>query len=42
MVGLNRRYYSVLTSAVEDAGGPEAITAVFVDWSEEPEYLLRD
>lgn len=42
MVGLNRRYYSVLTSAIEDAGGPEAITAVFVDWSEEPEYLLRD
>ena len=42
MVGLNRRYYSVLTSAIEDAGGPEAITTVFVDWSEEPEYLLRD
>jgi predicted dehydrogenase len=42
MVGLNRRYYSVLTRAIEDAGGPEAITAVFVDWSEEPEYLLRD
>ncbi len=42
MVGLNRRYYSVLTSAIEDAGGPEAITAVFVDWSEEPEYLLAD
>jgi predicted dehydrogenase len=42
MVGLNRRYYSVLTSAIEDAGGPDAITAVFVDWSEEPEYLLRD
>lgn len=42
MVGLNRRYYSVITRAVEDAGGPDAITAVFVDWSEEPEYLLRD
>jgi predicted dehydrogenase len=42
MVGLNRRYYSVLTSAIEDAGGQDAITAVFVDWSEEPEYLLRD
>jgi predicted dehydrogenase len=42
MVGLNRRYYSVVTSAIEDAGGREAITAVFVDWSEEPEYLLRD
>ncbi len=42
MVGLNRRYYSVITRAIEDAGGPEAITAVFVDWSEEPEYLLRD
>jgi predicted dehydrogenase len=42
MVGLNRRFYSVLTRAIEDAGGPEAVTAVFVDWSEEPEYLLRD
>lgn len=42
MVGLNRRYYSVITRAIEDAGGIDAITAVFVDWSEEPEYLLRD
>ena len=42
MVGLNRRYYSVLTKAIEDAGGPQAITAVFVEWSEEPEYLLAD
>jgi predicted dehydrogenase len=42
MVALNRRYYSVLRSAIVDAGGLEAITAVFVDWSEEPEYLLKD
>ena len=42
MVALNRRYYSVLHAAIADAGGPEAITAVFVDWSEEPEYMMRD
>jgi predicted dehydrogenase len=42
MVALNRRHYSVLRSAILDAGGLDAITAVFVDWSEEPEYLMRD
>jgi predicted dehydrogenase len=40
MVGLNRRHYSVLQRAVEDAGGLEAITAVFVEWSEAPEGFL--
>jgi predicted dehydrogenase len=36
MVGMNRRHYSVVQRAVEDAGGLEAITSVFVDWSEDP------
>ena len=41
MVGLNRRNYTVLRKAVADAGGPEAITAVFVEWSEDPAHCLR-
>ncbi len=40
MVALNRRHYSVLRRALEDAGGLSAIRAVFVDWSENPRYLL--
>ncbi|MAG92450.1 MAG: hypothetical protein CMJ48_01685 [Planctomycetaceae bacterium] len=41
MVGLNRRHYSVLQNALDDAGGLEAITAVFLDWSETPERWLE-
>jgi len=40
MVGFNRRYYSVLQNALADAGGHSALTAVFVEWSEDPQYLL--
>jgi predicted dehydrogenase len=40
MVALNRRHYSVFRKAVEDAGGPEAIRGVFIDWSEDPRLLL--
>ena len=40
MVALNRRHYSVLRRAIDDAGGMSAINAVFVDWSENPRYLL--
>jgi predicted dehydrogenase len=41
MVGLNRPHYSVLRRALDDAGGLEAITAVFVDWSEDPQHCLN-
>ncbi len=40
MVGVNRRHYSVLRRAIENAGGKDAITAVFVDWSERPGVYL--
>src|SRR6185295_10063877 len=41
MVGLNRRHYSVVQKAIADAGGREAITAAFVEWSEDPGHCLR-
>lgn len=40
LVGLNRRHYSVVQKAVEDAGGLENITAVMVEWSEDPHHLF--
>ena len=40
MVGLNRRHYSVIRRALDDAGGPEAVRGVFIDWSEDPAMLL--
>ena len=40
MVGLNRRHYSVLRRAIEDAGGSEKITAVSVGWSEDVRAFL--
>lgn len=39
MVGLNRRRYSVVERAIADAGGRDNITAVFIEWSEDPWYL---
>jgi predicted dehydrogenase len=41
MVAFNRRHYSVVERAIEDAGGPEAIHGVFVEWSEDPEHALK-
>ncbi|HEY1784058.1 MAG TPA: Gfo/Idh/MocA family oxidoreductase, partial [Pirellulales bacterium] len=41
MVGLNRRHYSVVNRAVADAGGPAAVRAVLIDWSEDPAHLRR-
>ena len=41
MVGLNRRHYSVVNRAVADAGGPAAVRAVMIDWSEDPAHLRR-
>lgn len=41
MVGLNRRHYSVLKRALQDAGGLEHVTAVFVEWSEDPQSALK-
>lgn len=39
MVGMNRRHYSVIRQAIEDAGGLDAITDVSVQWSEDPAHL---
>jgi predicted dehydrogenase len=41
MVGLNRTYYSVIQRAVADLGGIDKITAVFVEWSEDPRHCLE-
>jgi predicted dehydrogenase len=40
MVALNRRYYSVYQRALRRMGGVEAVTAVSVEWSEDPEKML--
>jgi predicted dehydrogenase len=42
MVGVNRRHYSIIRKAVDDAGGFKAIHAVFVEWSEDPEHFLKN
>ena len=39
MVGLNRLWYSVLERALQEAGGPEALSYVGVEWSENPKRL---
>jgi predicted dehydrogenase len=41
MVGLNRRHYSVVRQALAEVGGPSAIRAVFIEWSEDPAHLRR-
>jgi len=41
VVGLNRRHYSIINKAIEDAGGFEKITSVFIDWSENPDHFLK-
>lgn len=41
MVGVNRRHYSVIQRALEDAGGLHSVTAVMVDWSEQPGFFLK-
>lgn len=41
-VGLNRRHYTVVAKAIDDAGGIEAIESVSVEWSERPGYLLAE
>lgn len=40
MVGLNRRHYSVLSKAINLAGGKSEITSVMVEWSENPRHLI--
>jgi predicted dehydrogenase len=40
MVAMNRRYYSVYERALERMGGVEAVTAVTVEWSEDPQKML--
>lgn len=37
----NRRHYSVLRKALEDAGGAANVTETSVVWTEEPERLLK-
>jgi predicted dehydrogenase len=41
MVALNRRFYSVLQRALAGIGGREAVTRVDVEWSEDPEKMIR-
>lgn len=41
MVGLNRRFYSVYHEALDVLGGREALTAVSVEWSEDPGRMLE-
>jgi predicted dehydrogenase len=41
MVALNRRFYSVLRRALARVGGREAVTRVEVEWSEDPENMVR-
>ncbi len=41
MVGLNRRFYSVYHRALERLGGREAVTGVWVEWSEDPMRMLQ-
>jgi predicted dehydrogenase len=41
MVAVNRRHYTVVARAIEDAGGLSAIEAVSVEWSEDPRHLLH-
>jgi predicted dehydrogenase len=41
MVGLNRRFYSVYHKALAILGGREAVTAVAVEWSEDPARMLE-
>lgn len=40
MVGLNRRFYSVYHEGLRILGGRQALTAVSVEWSEDPEKML--
>jgi len=40
MVGLNRRFYSVYHDALRRMGGREAVTGVWVEWSEDPLGML--
>ena len=41
MVGLNRRFYSVYHRALGAMGGREAVTAVGVEWSEDPRKMIE-
>ncbi|MGD9722089.1 MAG: Gfo/Idh/MocA family oxidoreductase [Pirellulales bacterium] len=40
MVAMNRRHYSVLRRAIDDAGGLSAVESVAVEWSENPRHFL--
>lgn len=41
MAAFNRRHYSVVRKALEDMGGPQNVTGVFIDWTEDPQHLLN-
>lgn len=41
MAAFNRRHYSVVRKAMEDLGGPQNVTGVFIDWTEDPQHLLN-
>lgn len=40
MVGLNRRFYTVYQQTLASMGGREAVTGVYVEWSEDPQKML--
>lgn len=39
MVGFNRRFYSIYLKAMELFGGRENISFIWIEWSENPQYL---
>jgi predicted dehydrogenase len=39
MIGLNRRFYSIYLKALEKFGGMDNINYIYVEWSENPQYL---
>lgn len=41
MVAMNRRHYSVIHRAINDAGGMENVESVSVEWSEDPAHFLN-
>ena len=41
IIGMNRRHYSILKKAIDDAGGLNSITSVEIDWSEEPQKYIN-
>lgn len=41
MLGLNRRFYSIYHEFLKEIGGKDAVTSVAVEWSEDPEKMIK-